>query len=48
MAIEAKGTREAAGVMGVTLQDGGVKDAEEIDVVFEAMNRGEDRTRFSR
>ena len=39
MAIEAKATREAAGVMGVTLQDGGVKDAEEIDVVFQAMNR---------
>ena len=39
MAIEAKATREAAGLMGVTLQDGGVKDAEEIDTVFEAMNR---------
>jgi ABC-type uncharacterized transport system substrate-binding protein len=39
MAVEAKATREAAGLMGVTLQDRGVKDADEIDAVFEAMTR---------
>ena len=39
MAVEAKATREAAGPMGVTLQDRGVKDANEIDGVFEAMTR---------
>ena len=39
MAVEAKATREAAGLMGVTLQDRGVKDTDEIDAVFEAMAR---------
>lgn len=39
MAIEAKATEEAAVPMGITLHDRGVKDANEIDVVFEAMNK---------
>jgi ABC-type uncharacterized transport system substrate-binding protein len=39
MAIEAKATQEAAVPMGITLHDRGVKDANEIDVVFEAMNK---------
>lgn len=39
MAVEAKATREAAGPLGVTLQDRGVKDASEMEVVFEAMSK---------
>ena len=39
MAVEAKATQEAAGPMGVTLQDRGVKDANEIDAVFDAMSK---------
>ena len=39
MAVEAKAIRGAAGPMGVTLQDRGAKDANEIDSVFEAMTR---------
>jgi len=41
MAIEAKATQEAAGQLGVTLQDRGVKDPGEIDAVLDAM--GKDR-----
>jgi len=37
MAVEAKAIRGAAGPIGVTLQDRGAKDANEIDSVFEAM-----------
>lgn len=39
MAIEAKATEEAAVPMGITLHDRGVKDAIEIDGVFELMSR---------
>jgi len=39
MAVEAKATQEAAGPIGVTLQDRGVKDASEMEVVFEAMSK---------
>jgi ABC-type uncharacterized transport system substrate-binding protein len=39
MEIEAKATQEAAGPMGVTLQDRGVKDPSEIDAVFAVMNK---------
>ena len=39
MAAEAKATAEAAGLLGVILQDRGVKDASEIDVAFEAMHK---------
>ena len=39
MAIEAKATYEAAGPIGVTLQDRGVKDPSEIDWVFELMSK---------
>jgi putative tryptophan/tyrosine transport system substrate-binding protein len=39
MAAEAKATEEAAGLLGVTLHDRGVKDASEIDVAFEAMKK---------
>jgi putative tryptophan/tyrosine transport system substrate-binding protein len=39
MAAEAKATEEAAGFFGVTLHDRGVKDAGEVDVVFEAMSK---------
>jgi putative tryptophan/tyrosine transport system substrate-binding protein len=39
MAVEAKATQEAAGPLGVTLQDRGVKDASELEVVFEAMSK---------
>ena len=39
MAVEAKATQQAAGVIGVTLQDRGVKDASEMEAVFEAMNK---------
>ena len=41
MAIEAKATEEAAGQLGVALQDRGVKDPSEIEAVLEAM--GKDR-----
>jgi len=39
MAVEAKATQEAAGPLGVTLQDRGVKDTSEMEVVFEAINK---------
>lgn len=39
MAVEAKATEEAADLLGVTLHDRGVKDASEIDVVFDAMSK---------
>jgi len=39
MAVEARATQEAAGPLGVTLQDRGVKDAGEIEAVFDAMNK---------
>lgn len=39
MAIEAKATEEAAVPMGIALHDRGVKDANEIEAVFEAMNK---------
>jgi putative ABC transport system substrate-binding protein len=39
MAAEAKATEEAAGLLGVTLHDRGVKDASELEVVFEAMSK---------
>lgn len=39
MAVEAKATEEAAGLLGITLLDRGVKDASELDVVFEAMSK---------
>ena len=39
MAVEAKATQEAAGPLGVTLQDRGVKDTSEMEVVFEAMSK---------
>jgi putative ABC transport system substrate-binding protein len=41
MAVEAKATEQAARPMGVMLHDRGVKDATELDVVFEAMRRSE-------
>jgi putative ABC transport system substrate-binding protein len=39
MAIEAKATQEAAGQLGVALQDRGVKDPSELEGVFEAMSK---------
>jgi putative ABC transport system substrate-binding protein len=39
MAIEAKATQEAAGQLGVALQDRGVKDPSELEVVLEAMSK---------
>jgi putative tryptophan/tyrosine transport system substrate-binding protein len=39
MAIEAKATEEAAGPMGVMLQDRGVKDPSEIEVVFDVITK---------
>jgi putative ABC transport system substrate-binding protein len=39
MAIEAKATQEAAGPMGITLQDRGVKDPSEMELVFDAMSK---------
>src|SRR5687768_8525663 len=39
MAVEAKATEEAAGLLGVTLHDRGVKDASELDRVFDAMSK---------
>ena len=39
MAIEAKATHEAAVPMGITLQDRGVKDASEMQLVFDAMTK---------
>jgi putative tryptophan/tyrosine transport system substrate-binding protein len=39
MAIEAKATEEAAGPLGVALQDRGVKDPGEIDVAFDAISK---------
>ncbi len=39
MAIEAKATQDAAVPMGITLQDRGVKDASEMEVVFDAMSK---------
>ena len=38
MAVEAKATQEAAGPLGVILQDRGVKDASELEVVLQAMS----------
>src|SRR5438093_12706649 len=37
MALEAKATQEVAGPLGVTLQDRGVKDPNELDTVFALM-----------
>jgi putative ABC transport system substrate-binding protein len=39
MVIEAKATQEAAVPMGITLQDRGVKDASEMESVFDAMSK---------
>ncbi len=39
MALEAKATQEVAGPLGVTLQDRGVIDANELDVVFAVMTK---------
>jgi ABC-type uncharacterized transport system substrate-binding protein len=39
MALEAKATQEVAGPLGVALQDRGVKDPNELDVVFLAMTK---------
>jgi ABC-type uncharacterized transport system substrate-binding protein len=39
MGIEAQATQEAAGQMGITLQDRGVKDPTEIDAVFAVMSK---------
>ena len=39
MAIEAKATQDAAVPMGITLQDRGVKDAAEMELVFEALSK---------
>ena len=39
MAIEAKATQEAAGQLGVALQDRGLKDSSEVEGVFEAMSK---------
>jgi putative ABC transport system substrate-binding protein len=39
MAVEASATQEAAGPMGVTLQDRGVKDVNEIEAVFDTMSK---------
>ena len=37
MALEAKATQDVAGPLGITLQDRGVKDPSELEVVFEVM-----------
>src|SRR5207253_1480267 len=37
MALEAKATQEVAGPLGIALQDRGVKDSNELDVVFAVM-----------
>ena len=39
MAVEAKATQEAAGPLGVILQDRGVKDAGELEVVLQTMSK---------
>ena len=39
MNLEAKATQEVAGPLGVTLQDRGVKNANELDVVFAVMTK---------
>jgi len=39
MALEAKATQEVAGPLGVTLQDRGVKDPDELEVVFAVMTK---------
>src|SRR6266568_5153167 len=39
MALEAKATQEVAGPLGVTLQDRGVKDSNELEVVFAVMTK---------
>ena len=39
MAIEAKATQDAAVPMGISLQDRGVKDAAEMELVFEALSK---------
>lgn len=39
MAIEAKATQEAAVPMGIALQDRGLKDASELEVVLDTMNK---------
>jgi putative ABC transport system substrate-binding protein len=39
MALEAKATQEVAGPLGITLQDRGLKDPNELDVVFGVMTK---------
>jgi putative ABC transport system substrate-binding protein len=39
MALEAKATQEVAGPLGITLQDRGVKDPNELDTVFALMTK---------
>ena len=39
MALEAKATQKAAGPLGVALQDRGVKDPNELEVVFAVMTK---------
>src|SRR5213593_1185663 len=39
MALEAKATQEVAGPLGVALQDRGVKDSNELEVVFAVMTK---------
>ena len=39
MALEANATKELAGSLGVTVQDRGVKDPTELDLVFEAISK---------
>ena len=39
MALEAKATQEVAGPLGVALQDRGVKDPNELEVVFAVMTK---------
>lgn len=39
MALEAKATEEVAGPLGVALQDRGVKNPNELDVVFAVMSK---------
>jgi putative ABC transport system substrate-binding protein len=39
MSLEAKATLETAGQLGVTLQDRGIRDTDEIEAVFEAISK---------
>ena len=39
MAVEAKATQEAAGLLGVALQDPGVKDPNDLEAVLQAMSK---------